>query len=373
VQEGLFRAPYFGAFDENHDFKPRGTIYSAEWAYDPAAESYGLLIKVAIWAWAFPEFAQRLLDQQGQQGYVNVSMACLYLDSEQKVWTDGRAYREIHNPVFLACSAITQGKPGDSLANGYVWLNGGPDAIEGAIQNVIKASLDNEAGNYEEAEMKELMEKIEGLFGEQKAELQPLLEAVAKLDKLAEAEAALATAQAEVTRLTTELAEAKKAAPPKNDPDNDGDDDSNDPTDKNDAKKAKADLASAQNELETAKVTLSAAQDALQSATAELETLRAFKAEVETKERQAAQAAQVAARTAEIPEHIATALKKQENGEQILSEWMEQSTEKWEVTKAMFSLVTPKPSMAERSERQGILPNIESSEGGEYAISRWAK
>jgi FtsZ-binding cell division protein ZapB len=350
VRDGLFTSPYFGIFDENHDLSPRGTIYSAEWAYDEAAKEYGLLIKAAIWAHRFPDFVDKLLRQQEELGHVNVSMMCLFLESEQKVWSDGRTYREIHDPVFIACSAITDGQPGDANANGLTFLDGDWWDSE-QVADMLKRSFANEAENPEEVDMKELIAKIEGLLADQKAELTPLVEAVARL---ASVETELSTATAAVTAAATKVTELEQSVAT--------------------LTTEKATLTSANEglvtEANTAKAALEGAQTTVAALTTEVETLRSFKAEVDTKQVEAARAARVTARTAEIPQVVMASLDLEKNDadKTLYNEWMDMPEEKWATDKRLLAMASGRKSHAERSSLEGLLSGNTDRAEGDYAI-----
>lgn len=351
AQNGLFQAPYFGAVDENHDFLPRGAWYSAEWAYDETAKQYGLLVKGAIWAWAYPEFADKLLRQQAEKGFLDFSMACFYKASEEKVWSDGRRYREIQHPIFVACSAITEGLPGDPNANG-VTLVGGDWFDAHQVGEMLKARL-TEADLLEETDMEELMQKIEALLGEQKAELQPLIDAVAKLAK---AEEDLTAATATIQALTDEKTALEGTVAALT----------------GEKETLEGTLATVTTEAATAAKGLEAAQATITDLTAEAESLRAFKGEIEAKEAEAAQAAKIEARKAEIPEVVMASLDLEKDEDKALFDgWMTQSDEQFEATKRTLSLASARKTHADRSAAEGELPGTAAKGEGNFAINRW--
>lgn len=346
VSEGLFRAPYFGMIDYNHDFVARGAWYATEWAFDNEAGQYGILAHGAVWAWRYNDIAEEFLAQQARQGFVDVSMSCLYKASDLLHDANGDMYELIHDPIFLTTSLLDVPK-GDVNARGLV-SEDPSQSNEDRTTELLKASLANEAFNVEEDDMEELMKRIEAMFGEQKAELKPLMEALANLpqveQKLREALAAHESAKARVTELEGQVATLTSE---------------------------KAALTTAK---ETADVALAAAQKELETLTNEVTELRTFKSGIEDKEAKAAAEKRAEARKAEIPEAVTETLKGMENGEAILAKWMEQSDEEWAVTKAVFSVPeAARKTMAERSAQEGLLSGASEPAEGRFAIDKYRK
>lgn len=354
AQAGLFQAPYFGMIDLDHDWTPRGVWYSAEWAYDAQADSWGLLAKGAIWAWKFPEIAEYLMKRQSVVGYVDVSMGALYLHSEPKVWEDGRQYEEIHDPVFVATSVLTK-QPADPAAQGLVVLDGGTETND-ILTQILKASADaGVSPEDEEINMDELMKKIEALLGEQKAELQPLIDAVAKLAKaesdLAEAATARETAEGQVAELTATVA-----------------------TLTSEKTELTATIATLSGEKGTAEAALEGAQTTIASLNEQVETLTAFKAEIDAKVAEAAKAEKLAARKAEIPEVVMASMDLEKDDDKSLFEgWMAQTDEQWDATKRVLALASNRKSHAERSEAEGNLSGASDKGDNKFAINRWKR
>jgi hypothetical protein len=102
--------------------KAIGVWYSAEAKFDEAAYegrgASGILAKGVVWAWAFQEYAQEMLDQQRQRGYIEFSMACIPNAVETGRDQNG-LYEVAIEPVFFTLSALDM-PPGDPDAKGMI-------------------------------------------------------------------------------------------------------------------------------------------------------------------------------------------------------------------------------------------------------------
>lgn len=346
VADGLFKAPYFGMIDYNHDFTAYGAWYAAEWAFDNEAGQWGILAHGAVWAWRYSDLADKFLAQQARQGFVDVSMSCLYLQSDLLHDANGDMYELIHKPIFLTTSLLDVPK-GDADARGLV-SEDPSQSNQDRTAELLKASLaHNEAFNIEEDAMEELMKKIEAMFGEQKDALKPLAEALANLpqveQKLAAAMKAHEAALARVAELEGQVATLTNE---------------------------KASLTTAK---ETADVALATVKTENERLTGEVTELKSFKAGIEEKEAKAAKEARALSRTAEIPEAVLETVKGMEKGEEILAKWMEQSDDEWTVTKATFAIASKKPSMADRSAKEGTLTGASEPSNEGWEINKFAK
>jgi hypothetical protein len=358
VKNGLFQKPFLGMIDFNHNYEAIGAWYDAEFAYDPVAEAWGLLAHGAIWSWRYTDISDKLLAAQAREGRIDVSMSCLFQTGTISRDANGRSVITIHDPVFLTTSVLTE-PPADADARG----RGSEDVTQTEqerTRQLLRAAL--EASEHEtpadhsqeEEGMKELIEKVEALLGEQKAELGPLVQAAMKLP---EVEAKLAAA-----------VEAKAAA------------DASFKAFESKHEEALATLRKEVEELQSAKatleVTLEATKTELTTASAQNAELVEFKAGVEAKEREAAEAARRAARQEEIPEAVMAALDDREDKDSLLEDWMTQDDAKWALTKATFEIVTAsaRKTLAQRSAEEGLLSTASDADrGGSDAISAWVR
>lgn len=118
------KAPDLLPMDFNHsavdawswEEKVIGAWYEAEYALDPATNTFGILAKGMMWSWMFPRYADRLLAEQARHGKIDFSMACIASKYEEGRDADG-AYEVAHEPTFFTLSALDV-RPGDGAANG---------------------------------------------------------------------------------------------------------------------------------------------------------------------------------------------------------------------------------------------------------------
>lgn len=102
--------------------KAIGVWYSADVVWDE--DAYGgkgakaIQAKGVVWAWAFPEYAQEMIDIQRQKGYIEFSMACIPTATESGRDMHG-AYEVAIEPVFFTLSALNV-PPGDPDAKGVI-------------------------------------------------------------------------------------------------------------------------------------------------------------------------------------------------------------------------------------------------------------
>ena len=139
----LFRAPNFGVMDWNHsavalfsdDPKVIGVWYNATYAFDPAAQKWGILATGMMFSWLFPEQANSLLADQHRLGGMRFSMACQTTNSELMADANGK-YMMLHNPVFFTVSALDV-PPADKAAMGEGTEN--PDVSVDTIRQRLVA------------------------------------------------------------------------------------------------------------------------------------------------------------------------------------------------------------------------------------------
>lgn len=198
--------------------------------------------------------------------------------------------------------------------------------------------------------MDELLKKITALLGEQKAELQPLIDAVAALDV---AKTELATVTASNASNASLLATAQTTIAG-----------------------LQAQLDAKITEAQTLTVSAEALTTTITEQTTELETLRAFKAEADAKVETETKATRNAARMKEIPAAVLAQLdiEKNEENKALVQKWLDQSDEEWTGTVKLFAVAAAaRPSLAERTERQGVLPSISDVDLGTHRIARFLK
>jgi hypothetical protein len=334
VNSGLFVAPYFGMIDWNHDFNSYGCWYKAEFAFDPKANEWGILAHGAVFAWRYSEVADKVLAMMSRQGWVDVSMACMpgwYEPAKDKA---GTSYRLIRKPVFFTTSLLDV-DPADPNGRGKATEDSNSPE-EQRTRELSQASLGNGTDN-QEAIMDELIQKVEAMLGEQKAELTPLIEAALKLPGVEQA-------------LTDALAKAEQA------------------------QAAHAALGEDKAALETAKaeleVALAAAKEQAESMAIELASLREFKAGIEATEAERAAQAKRDGLLSQVPAPVLAALDKSEKKEDIISDWMKLSDAEWALKLESFALAGHK-SMGERSAEEGSLSSATEPENGGFAITKF--
>jgi hypothetical protein len=147
----LFAPGYAGFVDFNHDLVPRGYWYSAEYLFDPAAGKHGILAHGAVWAWLFPDFADKMLAEAGREGGVKVSMMCL-TNSIESVKQNGRTLTVLHNPVFTGASLLDT-RPGDPHANAVLAEDPSDLSPEERKQLLLLAASHQEDNNMDLAEI----------------------------------------------------------------------------------------------------------------------------------------------------------------------------------------------------------------------------
>lgn len=104
VESGLFKAPFVGMIDWNHDFTAIGAWHDAEFKYDPQAKAMGILAHGTIWSWRYETQANTLLAMQQRQGHIDVSVSCLFKKGTVNRNDRGGSTITIHDPVFLTTS-----------------------------------------------------------------------------------------------------------------------------------------------------------------------------------------------------------------------------------------------------------------------------
>jgi hypothetical protein len=111
--------------DDDHDFTARGYWYKTSFAFDDAAQKWGILATGAIWAWRYADLANRLTAEMQARGYIEVSMSVIPRHAELSLaypGATGEKTKILHNPVFFTTSLLS-GPPGDQYARGKVVEN----------------------------------------------------------------------------------------------------------------------------------------------------------------------------------------------------------------------------------------------------------
>lgn len=348
VDAGLFKAPYFGMIDFNHDFTAYGAWYEASYAYDDEAGAWGILAHGALFAWRYTEIANTVLAMQARQGFIDVSMAAMPGWYEPKETAEGRPYLVVRKPVFFTTSLLDV-DPADPKARALGSENP-EDSATDRTEALTRAALDNEANHSEEVRMDELKAKIEAALAEITDEREQIVALVtAAMEELPAVRADLESANSENETLTARVAELEAEVAS--------------------LTEAQATLAT---DSRTAELALEAARQELDAASEQITALEAFKASVEQAEAEVAEAAKRSARLEQIPEAVLAALENEERDEMI-EMWMSQDDATFAKTIKLFSITSAgRMSFAERSARErGVNGQADANEGApEFALIR---
>jgi hypothetical protein len=337
VAEGLFRAPYFGMVDFNHDFDAYGVWYKAEYLYDDKAGEYGILAEGAIFAWRYQDLADKTLAMMSRQGFVEVSMACQGLDYEFAE-DDAGYYEIIRNPVFFTTSVLDV-PPADKNARGLA-TEDEQQSSEERKQELLTASADTpeEDNIMDEKLLEAINAAIQAAAEENRAALTELVAAATELPGV---KAALETAEASVKELTEKLEAAESTK-------------------------------------DEAEVKFNAINEQLEKANEELEALRKFKQEIDEANAEKERTERIEARVAELPESVAKALADMDEAkvERMKNRWAEMDDEVWADTlegfKAAAKGETKKETLEDKSRREGLLILTADMNEGEFAIDKLA-
>lgn len=352
VGEGLFRPPYFGMIDYNHDFNSYGAWYNARYAFDHVAQQWGILAEGAIFAWRYTDLADKMLAMQQRLGFIEVSMACMPGSYEERQDENG-TYYALRKPVFFTTSVLDV-DPADPKARGL----GSEDpnsTNEMRSDELLSASVEDntkeaEMDNAENKEAPEVTEQTEvAEVAETVAEVTEQAEVTETVEVVEEVAVVAETVEAVQEVVVVELTPAEQLAV------------------------VLAEVEVLKTARQTAEVALTAAQSEMATMLAELTELRAMKEASEKAARDAEAARVRAARMAEIPAHIAAALENEE-GQALIEKWMEQSEETWTMTKKVFAVASStRKTAAERSAEEGVLTTATDERKGDFAINRWKK
>jgi hypothetical protein len=317
VAAGMFQAPYMGMIDYNHDFRAYGAWYEASLMYDPKAKQYGIYAKGAMFAWAYPELADRMLAMQQRNGFIDVSIACIPKAWEEGQTADGSAVTWLRNPIFFTTSLLDI-PPADPHAQGVGSED--PAMTEEARQNALiaRASLEEQSMNPDE--QKPDNAETENAGADPKPDEKPVNDQ------------ALSAAEAEIETLKVALAAAETALTA--------------------LQAENVELANFRMRMETKHAEdLAAAQAA--EATAKAEAIKA-------------------ARLADVPEAVKEDMLTPEKAS-LLESWITMSDEQWALTKSLFekAAAAGRKSRVNASEDEGKLgTNAEENSTGRR-IDAW--
>jgi hypothetical protein len=211
ASQNLFKGAYAGLLDINHNFTPYGYWYDSEFLYDDIADAFAILAHGAVWAWRFPDMADKLIATQARNGKVGVSMACLSPNQEMKPGKDGRMVRWLHSPTFIASTLLIDDEPGDLYGRGLLQEDPRSTGEEDRkIQILQTASSDNEENLMDIKEIREALTELLGSSEESVlAKVAELLDArdEAHSSDVAAKDELLTTANATVASLNARIAE----------------------------------------------------------------------------------------------------------------------------------------------------------------------
>lgn len=309
----LFKMGYGGVIDVNHDFAPVGYWYDSEVVQDPQTGSTAILAKGAIWAWLYPQVADKILADQQRFGKVKVSMTCL-AKAEDIVYEEdetGRLIQWNRNPVFVATTILFDQEPGDPLARGIAEedpvILTDPEKKNTVLSSA--AAENNEPLIDSEDEM--TLEEIKALLSEQLGDNADnvVSEITSKLEEFT----------SQIADKTNELSEAK-----------------------NKIQELETTVADLNTQLEEARLFGEEQKELLATANQEVESLTERVSEFEAVEAERARQEIREARLNEVSESVRARLadKPEEIREAILDRWANQTDEEWEATKAEHALAS---------------------------------
>lgn len=310
MEKKLFKDGYAGMIDVNHDFMPVGYWYDAEFITDPATNTAGILAKGAIWAWRFPEVADKILADQHRNGSVPVSMSCIckYEDIDFQIQEDGRLVMWNSNPVFVATTVLFDLEPGDGSARGVADEDPVQITERERVQTLLRAAAQRLNEQHKEKDMLE--------------ELKPVL-----------AESLGENAEKVITQITTAISSLEQKIDARD-------------TELETLTAAKAEIEGQNAELQTTieeqSLTIAELKSANEKLQADLdaqaETIRAF----EEKEAEDAKQQKIEARLSELSEGVLQRLAAKDQAVQdaIKNRWANQTDEEWEITKAEHALAS---------------------------------
>jgi hypothetical protein len=378
VANGMFKAPFFGMIDYNHDFNLYGVWYETKFAYDEVAQQWGIWGEGVIFAWRYTELADKMLAMQARNGNIKLSMACLAGFYEPAQTPEGTDYLVARKPVFFTTSVLDVDP---AFPNSRAYGSEDPESTkEARAAELLKASLDEAEVLMKNADKASEGTEVEGVvLDEAKTE-----EAAVKVETVDPdgPDPKKKGEKADIKITTEESPTSKVATPADEEMDPDGPDPKNkaaapdSPNDKNGKTPKKSEMATEERvgeleaQLQTANVALAAAKTTIETAEVELTALRAFKNEIETAEAEKVMTARRAVRMAELPKAILAEMDKEEN-KVLLDEMMTYDEAKWEAAKKVFAIASVgRKSFADRSLEEGSLSTSDDATSG-HAISRW--
>lgn len=212
------QAAFAGFLDFNHDLSPRGYWYKSEYLFDASANKNGILAHGAVWAWLFPDFADKMLATQVRDGEVEVSMAVLTNNVELTTLEDGRFGSLLHDPVFVGASFLDV-PPADPDGEGVVSEDPASTTESRKDELLRLAALQEDLMTVDEihAAMETVLAKLgEDVVGQIKVEFDSKVaefkgEMAKRDENIATLTAQLATANSAVTELEVKVAEKDMA------------------------------------------------------------------------------------------------------------------------------------------------------------------
>ena len=362
VANGMFKAPFFGMIDYNHDFSLYGVWYDTKFAFDEVAQKWGIYGEGVIFAWRFGEIADKMLAMQARNGNIKLSMACMPEWYEPAKTEDGTEYLVARKPVFFTTSVLDVDP---AFPNSRAYGSEDPNSTqEQRAAELLKSSLSNEDQNSE-VHMKDADKATEGTevegtevagtevvtetATEQKAEV---VEGEEKQEEASVTETATVETTVEADIEKAEVEQKVEVETP-------------------DVAALETKIADLEAQLQTATVALNAAKTELATANEELVSLRTFKSDVETAKAEQAKAERTEARKAELPDAVLAELEKDEN-KALFDEMMGYDEARWEAAKSVFAVASVgRKSHADKSAEEGTLSGASDKASGSHAISRW--
>lgn len=348
VANGLFAPPHVGMVDFNHDFFPYGVWFSSSYEMDPQAGYNGILAEGTLFAWRFPEMADKLLAEQARNGFVAVSMACVAKHIETRYNADTQRTEEVlREPTFLTASFLDV-SPADKDGRGAVSEDEGSthesrvEELNEALLSLFAARAEESASatnQEDEMDLEKIIEALKEAMGEAAGEH------VSEIKEALQDAAAVPGLREEVATLTAKLSEAETQL-----------------------ETVQAELDSKATALDAKIAELAEAVEQLEAVTAERDSL------LEEKEA-LTMAALREERLEQLPEAYRKALdgRDEEVRERVIARLLDLSDEDFtEELKLIAESLPGKTSMAEQSRDEGRLPSFTGSGSGEFKIDKYS-
>lgn len=366
VEAGLFEPPYIAMVDFNHDFFPYGAWFSAKYEFDPKAGEFGIRAEGTMFAWRFPEMADKILAEQSRHGSVAVSMACIAQGLEFRPGNDGRDETVLRKPVFLAVS-ILDVPPADPNAravgtenedsteeerlrdlNKALFSIHDADSLNKWVMEVARKSKIAKASQTltqeDKMDVDKIIAQLKEAMGDTATELvAELREAVAEAARVPSLEATIVEMTTTVTTLEANLVTALEQ------------------------------LSTKDAEVEAANTALEAKSTELLEITEKYDALMAENTDREEQEEAARQASVREERLAKLPESYAKVLeaRAEEAKEKVIVRLVEMSDEEFENELELISAGSSKASYGDRSRLEGGLSSNVGSGSHEHAIDQF--